>query len=54
MEQHGHTQLALDTAVPAVHLVALYRKLGYREVAQVQWRGKVYRSAVLSRDLSDA
>jgi hypothetical protein len=43
----------LDTAVPAVHLVALYEKLGFREVAQVQWPGKFYRSAVLIKDLSD-
>jgi GNAT superfamily N-acetyltransferase len=52
--QHGYSKLALDTALPATHLIALYRKLGYTEVAQVQWSGKVYRSAVLSRHLSDA
>ncbi len=52
--QHGYTKLALDTAIPATHLVALYRKLGYTEVSQVQWSGKHYRSAVLSRHLSDA
>ena len=53
-QQQGYRKLALDTALPATHLVALYRKLGYTEVAQVQWPGKVYRSAVLSRHLSDA
>jgi GNAT superfamily N-acetyltransferase len=52
--QQGYERLALDTAVPAIHLVALYKRLGFEEVAHVQWSGKVYQSVVLSRQLSDA
>ena len=52
--QQGYERLALDTAVPAIHLVALYKRLGFEEVAHVQWPGKVYQSVVLSRQLSDA
>ena len=52
--QQGYRRLALDTAIPAAHLVALYKKLGFEEVAQVQWDGKRYRSVVLSRNISDA
>lgn len=36
---------------PATHLVDLYAKLGYQQVAWVQWPGKVYRSVVLSKRL---
>ncbi|WP_280151041.1 GNAT family N-acetyltransferase [Piscinibacter sp. XHJ-5] len=47
----GYTELAMDTAEPATHLVELYGRLGYRPVGSVQWRGKVYRSVVLSKPL---
>lgn len=48
----GFTELALDTAKPATHLVSLYTRLGYRPVGQVQWPGKHYESVVLSKSLS--
>jgi GNAT superfamily N-acetyltransferase len=47
----GFTELAMDTAEQATHLVALYTRLGYRHVDWVQWPGKVYRSVVLSKQL---
>jgi GNAT superfamily N-acetyltransferase len=47
----GKERIALDTAEPAVHLVRLYGKLGYRVVQYVQWPGKTYRSVVMSKAL---
>ena len=47
----GFEELALDTAEPATHLVALYQGLGYEPVSHVQWPGKVYRSVVMSKRL---
>jgi GNAT superfamily N-acetyltransferase len=49
--ERGYHELAMDTAEPATHLVALYTGLGYRHVDIVQWPGKVYRSVVLSKTL---
>jgi GNAT superfamily N-acetyltransferase len=45
-------ELAMDTAEPAKHLISLYGRLGYEVVGSVQWSGKVYRSAVLSKVLA--
>jgi GNAT superfamily N-acetyltransferase len=50
--ERGFTELALDTAAPATHLVALYEKWGYPRVDSVQWPGKVYRSVVMSKRLT--
>lgn len=47
----GATELALDTAEGAIHLVEWYMRLGYRNVAIEQWRGKTYRSLILSKRL---
>jgi GNAT superfamily N-acetyltransferase len=49
--QQGFTELALDTAQPAQHLVGWYQKLGYRIVDSVHWQGKVYVSHVFSKQL---
>jgi GNAT superfamily N-acetyltransferase len=49
---HGFRELAMDTAQPAHHLIHLYGSLGYRHVGHVRWSGKVYRSVVLSKQLS--
>lgn len=46
-----HTELALDTAESATHLVSLYSKLGYKPVDSVQWPGKVYKSVVMSKTI---
>jgi GNAT superfamily N-acetyltransferase len=45
----GFRKLAVDTAEPALHLIELYLKLGYKRVGYVQWPGKLYRSVVLSK-----
>jgi len=47
----GATEIALDTAEGAAHLVSWYARLGYRPVAIEQWQGKTYRSLILSKDL---
>jgi GNAT superfamily N-acetyltransferase len=52
--ERGYRELAMDTAEPATHLVALYNGLGYWPVDGVQWPGKVYRSVVLSKMLGSS
>jgi len=47
----GASEIALDTAEGAAHLVSWYERLGYRPVAIEQWRGKTYRSLILSKYL---
>ena len=48
---NGYSELVLDTAEPARHLVALYGRLGYEHVGNVQWAGKRYRSVLMSKKL---
>jgi uncharacterized damage-inducible protein DinB/GNAT superfamily N-acetyltransferase len=43
--------IALDTAAPAAELRALYARLGYGEVGDVQWEGKTYRSVIMRKRL---
>jgi len=50
--ERGLAAVALDTALPAVHLLRLYAARGYREAGRVRWEGKVYESAVLSKPLA--
>lgn len=50
----GFSELAMDTAEQATHLIELYARLGYHHVGGVQWTGKVYRSVVLSKQLQGA
>jgi hypothetical protein len=47
----GAREIALDTAEPAVHLVEWYARCGYRFIEYAQWRGKRYRSVVMSKAL---
>ena len=49
--ERGYKRMALDTAEPAAALRALYQRLGYVEVTQVQWQGKTYRSIVMEKAL---
>lgn len=51
--EQGFRELAMDTAEQATHLIKLYTSLGYLPVSGVQWTGKVYRSVVLSKVLSE-
>lgn len=48
---HGATELALDTAEGADHLVKWYEKLGFRFIEHVDWGNTNYRSVVLSKTL---
>lgn len=50
----GYRLMALDTAVPAAHLRALYRRLGYADVGSVQWEGRSYRSVIMRKALDDS
>lgn len=50
-EAQGATAMALDTAVPATHLIALYAKWGYREVERCQWDDTNYPSVILRKEL---
>jgi predicted N-acetyltransferase YhbS len=47
----GARELALDTAEPAVHLIDWYTRRGYRFIEHAQWRGKRYRSVIMSKAL---
>jgi predicted N-acetyltransferase YhbS len=47
----GAREIALDTAEPAVHLVEWYARCGYRFIEHAQWRGKRYRSVIMSKTL---
>jgi GNAT superfamily N-acetyltransferase len=48
----GASELALDTAEGATHLLAFYSKRGYRQVAYEQWDHTNYRSIILSKVLA--
>ena len=47
----GYRWMALDTAVQASELQALYSRLGYAEIGQVQWPGKTYRTVAMRKTL---
>jgi GNAT superfamily N-acetyltransferase len=47
----GARELALDTAEPALHLIASYERRGYRFIEYAQWEGKRYRSVIMSKTL---
>lgn len=50
----GFTQIALDTAEPAVALRRRYERRGYQTVGGVQWRGKTYASVLMTKQLTAA
>lgn len=49
--EEGAVELALDTAEPAQHLIDYYGRRGFRQVALTQWKGKTYRSIIMSKAL---
>jgi GNAT superfamily N-acetyltransferase len=53
-KDNGFSELALDTAEPAHHLVALYLRRGYKCVDSVQGEGKLYRSVFMAKNLETA
>lgn len=44
-------ELACDTAIPASHLVAYYRKRGFRSIEEYRWPHATYASIILSKTL---
>lgn len=48
----GATHFGLDTATPAEHLTAMYRRWGFRKVETIQFPGKTYPSTVMLLDLT--
>jgi N-acetylglutamate synthase-like GNAT family acetyltransferase len=47
----GATELSSDTSEEAHQLIAMYTKLGYRQVDIVDWDATNYKSVVLSKTL---
>jgi GNAT superfamily N-acetyltransferase len=45
----GAVEIALDTAEPAEHLVALYQRRGYRVIEHARWSHTNYRSVIMSK-----
>lgn len=50
----GATELALDTAEGAHHLIRWYGKLGFRFIQHEDWSNTNYRSVVMSKTLGSA
>ena len=48
----GAAELALNTAEPARHLIALYEHLGFRVVEYARWPEVNYRSVVMSKRIA--
>jgi GNAT superfamily N-acetyltransferase len=51
--EDGESALALDTAEQAHHLIAAYTRWGFVLAGHVQWPGKVYRSVLMLKPISD-
>ena len=47
----GAMELAVDTAGPADHLLAMYKRWGYAPVEHVQWSHTNYVSVILTKPL---
>ncbi|MBO1110866.1 GNAT family N-acetyltransferase [Bordetella petrii] len=47
--QTGASEIALDTAESAMHLIGWYSRRGYRYIEHVQWQAVNYRSVIMSR-----
>ena len=43
------TRIGLDTAIPAQHLIQLYRGWGFESCDEIHWPGKTYRSTIMQR-----
>ncbi|MEF2072984.1 GNAT family N-acetyltransferase [Consotaella aegiceratis] len=50
----GASELALDTSEGAHHLIDWYGRKGFALAETVQWRGKTYRSVIMSKPLRSA
>ncbi len=47
----GATEMSLDTAIPALHLIRYYEKHGYTIVEEVQWQDTNYPSVIMAKTL---
>jgi GNAT superfamily N-acetyltransferase len=47
----GGKIMALDTAVPATHLIEMYLRWGYRIVGRAQWPDVNYESVLMTREI---
>lgn len=47
----GFDAIQLDTAKPALHLVAWYQKRGYKIVGETKWEGKTYESWIFEKEV---
>jgi GNAT superfamily N-acetyltransferase len=43
----GATTIGIDTAIPATHLIEIYRRWGFEPAGTIHWDGKTYDSVVL-------
>lgn len=50
----GATELALDTAEGAEHLIRMYERWGYHWVGEADWEVTNYRSVIMSKELAGA
>jgi len=50
--QLGATEMAIDTAEQARHLISMYKRYGYRPVDRLKWEATNYDSIVLAKSLS--
>ena len=49
--ENGASEVAIDTAEGAAHLIEYYAKRGYRQVGSVDWDGTNYVSVIMSKRL---
>jgi GNAT superfamily N-acetyltransferase len=50
--QLGATEMAIDTAERAHHLISMYKRYGYQPVDRLKWEATNYDSIVLAKSLS--
>ena len=48
----GMSEVALDTAEPATHLISWYERMGYRFICHHQWDITNYRSVIMAKALA--
>lgn len=49
--EQGFHGLALDTPIPATHLIRFYEARGFRKIERVRFVGKAYTSCILSKTI---
>lgn len=49
----AYQSVQLDTAKPAIHLVELYQRLGYKNIGETHFEGKTYDSWIFEKQISE-